>query len=388
MSIIRSHPWAALGLAMMLAVVLAGVAASVPVFRDFFGQVPTVVAPLAAWVAVFPNEAKKLGSEVAGRTLYWTRRGERLAVAAGLEADFAIASRGLNEEAPGAISRTGRVEWMRGSSSEPELVDGQVVVKLRDHRKRAANLVSFAIAQASMGALRQVRPHLDRDVGRAADFALARRLLNQIDEAAAHLLVADVCLPECRRSERLARLVDQTQVLDERGLFTRVAIREFVELGVRQGTGLPSAEAAAESVRFVEYLHRIAVKGPHEQLDGGLGFVGVYLKVGVVLVARPDVMAAHGDTAYTKRVGEYAKSGVPVVYLAARGTNVEFAKQVAIALHTHGNVTSLEEFEFETSHNGVSRPTYLARVTVNLWLSRRAKRRFTVLRSAPDRQIS
>ena len=103
-NVVRSHPWVALGLATTTAVVLAGLAASVPVFRDFFGQIPTVVAPLAAWVAIFPSEAKKLGSEVAGRTLYWTNRGERLAVAAGLEADFAIASRSLNEEAPGAIS--------------------------------------------------------------------------------------------------------------------------------------------------------------------------------------------------------------------------------------------------------------------------------------------
>jgi len=35
-----------------------------------------------------------------------------------------------------------------------------------------------------MGSLHQVRPHLDIDVSRAADFGLARRLLNQIDEAA------------------------------------------------------------------------------------------------------------------------------------------------------------------------------------------------------------
>lgn len=388
MTTVRAHPWIALGVAGTVAAVLGVLAASVPVFRDFFGQVPTFVAPLAAWVAVFPNEAKKVGSEVAGRTLYWTHKGERLAVAAGLEADFAIASKDLNDEAPGAISLPGKVQWRRGSANEPELIEGQVVVKLKDHRERSANLITFALAQAALGSLHRVRPHLDRDVSRAADFALARRLLNQIDESAALRLVTDVCLPECHKSVRLANLVDQTQILDERGLFTRVALREFVELGARQGTGLPSSEAAEESVRFVEYLHRIAIKGPHEQLDDALGFLGRYLKVGVVLVARPDVMAAHGDSAYTKRVGEYAKSGVPVVYLAARGTNVEFAKQVSTALHTHGNVTTLEEFEFETTHNGVSRPTYLARVTVNIWLSRRAERRFTVLRPNPKRQAS
>lgn len=388
MKAIRSHPWAALVVAAATAVLLAVLAANIPTFRDFFGQVPTFAAPLAAWVAVFPNEAKKIGSEVAGRTLYWTRRGERIAVAAGLEADFAIASRDLNEEAPGAVSVPARVEWRRGASGDPELVEGQVVVKLRDHRQRTGNLVSFALAQASLGSLHRARPHLDRDVIRAADFAVARHLLNRIDEAAAHRLVADVCLPECRESERLARLVDQTQLLDERGMFTRVAIREFVELGERQGTGLPSSEAAAESVRFVEYLHRIAAKGPHVQLDDALGFMGTYLKVGVVLVARPDVMAVHGDSAYTRRVGEYAKSGVPVVYLAARGSNIEFAKQVASALRIHGNVTSLEEFEFDTAYNGVVRPTYLGRVTVNLWLSRRAERRFEVLRSAPKSRAS
>jgi hypothetical protein len=388
MRTVRAHPWIALCVAVIAAAVLAFLAASLPMFRDFFGQVPTFVAPLAGWVALFPNEAKKLGSEVAGRTLYWTHKGERLAVAAGLEADFAIASKGLNDEAPGAISLPGKVQWRRGSATEPELIEGQVIVKLKDHRERTANLVSFALAQAVLGSLHHVRPHLDRDVSRAADFALARRMLNEIDEAAAHRLIADVCLPECHKSTRLAHLVDQTQLLDERGLFTRIAIREFVELGTRQGTGLPSSEAAEESVRFVEYLHRIAVKGPHEQLDDALGFVGRYMKVGVVLVARPDVMAAHGNAAYTKRVGEYAKSGVPVVYLAARGTNVEFARQVAAALHTHGNVTTLEEFDFETTHNGVSRPTYLARVTVNIWLSRRAERRFTVLRQDPKRVAS
>ena len=78
-----------------------------------------------------------------------------------------------------------------------------------------------------------------------------------------------------------------------------------------------------------------------------------------------------------------------MVYLAARGSNGEFAKEVAAALRTHGNATSLEEFDFETTgDSGVARPTYLARVTVNLWLSRRAERRFTVLRSDPNRQAS
>ena len=99
-----------------------------------------------------------------------------------------------------------------------------------------------------------------------------------------------------------------------------------------------------------------------------------------MLVAKPGVFAVHGESPYTRRVGDYAKSGMPVVYLAARGTNVLYAKEVAEALRDHGNVTSLEEFDYVAPHNGIERPTYLARLTVNLWLSRKAERRFVVLR--------
>lgn len=376
----RDHPWLALALAAVVAVLLSALALSDPAYRGLVGQIPSLVAPFAAWVGLFPTEAKKLFSEISARLLWWTSAGQRLAVGTGLEADFERAGRSLAEEAPGVVGRPLKVRWHRGRNTETELADGMVVVRLRDYRARSANLLSAALAQVALGALHRVRPHLDRDVSRAADFALARAMLNRIEPAAADTLVSDVCMPECRASSRLAQLVDKTRLLDERGLFTRIAVREFVELGERLGNQLPSSEAASESEAFVEYLHRIAAKSPYEQLDAGLGFAGKHLKVGIVLVAKPGVFAVHGESPYTRRVGDYAKSGMPVVYLAARGTNVLYAKEVAEALRDHGNVTSLEEFDYVAPHNGIERPTYLARLTVNLWLSRKAERRFVVLR--------
>lgn len=388
LTVTRSHPWASLAVAVAVAVALSAAALLWPAYQAVVGQIPSLVAPIGAWVALFPNEAKRLISEFSGRFFYWSSHGERLAVGAGLESDFALATRSISEQAPGSFKRSLRVVWHRGRASEPELDEGIVIVKLRDHRTRTANLVSTALAQVAFGAMHRARPHLDPDVSRAADFSLARALLNRIDEAAAYFLVTEVCLPECRQSPRLAKLVEQTRLLDERGLFTRVAVREFVELGERLGNQLPSAEAASESEAFVEYLHRIAVKSPYEDLDDALAFSGKHLRVGVVLVARPAVFAVKGETAYTGRVGEYAKNGFPVVYLAARGSNIEYAREVSAALRAHGNVTSLEEFEYTAPYRAAERPTYLARVTVNLWLSRRAERRFVVLRPDKRSQVS
>lgn len=385
---LRQRPFVCLGLAMLVAGMMTAIALVSSPIGAMVGILPSLVGPILAWAALFRDDAKKLVAELAGRLLWWTRQGERLAVAAGLEADIDRASRRLDDQAPGLVSRSLRVQWHRGESSDPFLEDGRVVVKLRDHRQRDRNLIAAVIAQVSAGTLHHAKPHLDVDVCTAADFAIARDMLKLIDPRLADRYVEEVCVPQCRRSAKLAELVEQTRVLDEQGVFTRVALREFIGLGERLGGDLPSATAARDSVQFVKYLYRIATKAPTEDLDDRLGFVGKHLRVGVVLVARPQVYALHGVTAYTLRAGEYIKLGATAVYLAARSSNVEYARTVAAALRKHGNVSLIEEFEFESTVNGINRPAYIARVTVNQWLSRRADRRFEFLRELGRTAVS
>lgn len=377
------HPYMALATAALISLALVAIAATTPVIRETFGWLPGAVVPLVGWITLYRDDAKRLAGDIAGRTLYWTKHGQRTAVGATLEADVDKAASTISAEAPGAISRKMRIEWHRGTPGSLTIAEGEVVVRLRDYRERRANLVTVALAQASKGTISPARPHLDEAVARATDFAVARTILRHIDGSAAQSLITEVCDPECRRSPKLARVVEQIQQLDHHGLFTRVVLREFAALGHRLVGQLPVATASAESLEFVTYLHRVATKNAFQDLSDDLAFRRTHFQVGMVLIARPAVYAVHGTSAYTRRVGLYGTEGVSTVYLAARGTNVDYAHKVTSELETHGNVSSIDAFEFDLELNGVTRRTYLARVVVNPWLSRRAERRFKALRAAP-----
>lgn len=382
MSRVRRHPWIVLGIVVVGAILAYFAVSSSQGLLEVVGRLPVSVALLLTWVAVFPNEAKKIASEAVGALFYWSRRGQRIAVGTGIEADVARATSRLEAEAPGLFTRALKIGWHRGKAGHVDLPEGKLIVKLRDHREQSANLTTAVVAHVRNSSLARARLHMDRDVNKAVEFSLVSLILEGLDRQAASSFRDEVCLPACEGSSRLATVCDWTRVLDSQGLFTRVAVTELNDLGSRLAGQLPSASAAEESYQFVSYLHRIATKAHGEHLSDELKFHRDHLSLGVVLVARPEIYAIHGDSAYTARVGQYAKEGVAAVYLVARGMNVEYAKSVATQLRGHGNVTSVDEFEFDIVLRGITRPAYVARVALDLRLSRRATRRFAVLREA------
>lgn len=379
---VRQHPWIVLGIALICAVLAYFAVSSSQFLLEAVGRLPVSVSFLLTWVAVFPNEAKKIVAEVVGVLFYWSRRGQRIAVGTGIEADVARATSRVDAEAPGLFTRAFKIQWHRGKAGHVDLPEGELIVKLRDHRQQGANLTTAIVAHVRNSSLARARLHLDRDVNKAVEFGLVSLMLEGLDQHAASAFRDEVCLPACEDSDRLATVCDWTRVLDSQGLFTRVAVTELTGLGSRLAGQLPSASAAEESYQFLSYLHRIATKAHGEDLSDELKFHRAHLSLGVVLVARPEIYAIHGDSAYTGRVGQYAKEGVAAVYLVGRGMNVEYSKSVSTQLRGHGNVTSVDEFEFDVVLRGITRPAYVARVALDLRLSRRAERRFAVLREA------
>lgn len=379
---LRNHPWIALALAGVVSLVALLVLWRMPGLATVIGGVPAFLAPYVSWVILFRDEARKLLAEAIGHAFYWSKRGQRVAIGTALEADLASASSVLRDESPGLFDHTPKVKWYRTAAAEPEIRDGEAILPLKDFRARKSNAIRVVTAYVRLSALQGIGQHLHQDVALATEYAIAEKLLRAIDRGAAEEYISSAVLPACRASASLAELVDQTRVLDQQGVFTRVALREFIELGRRLGGGLPSAGAARASHSFVCYLHKIATKMPTEDLGDDLGFRSDVLAIGLVLVARPQVFAAQGTAAYTRRVGLYGTSGTSIVYLAARNSNVEYAKEVARDLEGHGNVSSIEEHEFMVQRDTVVRPAYLARVELNPYLSRRAERRFKLLRPA------
>ncbi|GAH36627.1 unnamed protein product, partial [marine sediment metagenome] len=115
--------------------------------------------------------------------------------------------------------------------------------------------------------------------------------------------------------------------LDMCGLFTRTLLRELKELGYRRAGVTETGETVFETARFTKFLNEIAKKEAGE--DVPLTFLGEYIRIAIILVAKKETEALGGVGVFIRRIKERIKRSTNVIYIFARGTNIKFAKEVS-----------------------------------------------------------
>jgi hypothetical protein len=91
-------------------------------------------------------------------------------------------------------------------------------------------------------------------------------------------------------------------VIDEKGLFTRILLVELTDFAKRTMGMPPRPFMIGEIVDFIKFLHKIATKKRGEQVP--LDFVRAYIRVGIMLVAETYKILEKGIGPYLYRMGE------------------------------------------------------------------------------------
>lgn len=137
-------------------------------------------------------------------------------------------------------------------------------------------------------------------------------------------------------------MIDAT---DERGLFTRVLLRELLELGRKKACITETGDTVLEGNNFAKFLNEIAKKEKGE--DVPLTFTNCNIKVAIILVARAGVELPTIDP-FLNKIKEKIKQSISVIYIFARGQNINIAKQVSNGCEFLPELTKIHEEEFPT----------------------------------------
>jgi len=104
------------------------------------------------------------------------------------------------------------------------------------------------------------------------------------------------------------------EILDEKGLFTRLFLRELKQLSARHGlqlTNLP--EIRNDTRNFLNYADTIGRK--ERGVDVILDYEGTHIQTGIVMVAKPQLFKIAGVHPYVKRAIEKFDGGCEIVYI-------------------------------------------------------------------------
>lgn len=260
----------------------------------------------------------------------WAGAGiRRRSTRASVQGDINTFSRSIDAEVKGLMPYNMRLEFVK-EVDRAELLRGEpvVVVRMRDRKDDDRNLVHAMLAFCPIGVIPQARPHLGRCLSLAVDLTLTRKLLNSLQHYSGLQYLHGAVVPAMKADwADLDGFCSTFDYLDERGLFTRVVLREFRQFGASVETRYPQQEHANEARGFVEYVHTVASRAPGEDMVEP-GYRGQYIATAFVLIGIEDRIASEGATPYLRHLRFLRSRGFKRALLAARGRSIDMAERV------------------------------------------------------------
>lgn len=312
-----------------------------------------VTAGFFIWLIIYlfvlhQEKGEKLVGWLAELITWTGKKAEKTATAMKIQGKLDSFVVAINTEVEGLLPYGLKIKWISPELNRDSFIaNDKVVVMLDFHSNQDENLSKATVLYMNKAVIPEARPHIHTKLGKAIDLMMAKKALHSFVEARSSFghFINSVLRPEIEKDSDLKEFCQIIDATDERGLFTRVLLRELLELGRRKACITETGDTVFESNNFTKFLNEIAQKEKGQ--DVPLTFVGRDIKVAIILVARSGTEVLSADP-FVRRIKEKIKQSVNVIYIFARGPNIKLAQQVANDCHSLPELTKLHEEEFPT----------------------------------------
>jgi len=259
----------------------------------------------------------------------WRRR----AVKADIQSNVNSFSQSINKEVPNTMPYNMKLQFVSDIDRAELLREKNLVlVRIRDRRHDDRNFVRAMLTFCPVGVLPASRPYLNGLLSDAIDFTITRKFLNAVQyQGALNYLYKEVIEPEIVEKPELDKLCTILDRLDEQGLFTKVALRELRDFGVKIGSRYPTEAHKQEARQFVEYMNAVATRPPGEHMEE-VGCLGTHISMGFVFVGTSGTVIH-----YLRHLQRLKAMQVERAYIAARDDWIDTAERTSY-LAEKGNI--------------------------------------------------
>lgn len=309
------------------------------------------------WLAIYlfvlhQEKGEKVVEWLASLIARASKKAERTATASGIQSKVDSFITSINTEVEGLLPFGLKVKWIPPDLSKEAFIENdRVVVLLSYHQNKDENLARATMLYMNKAVVPEARPHIHEKLGQAIDLMMTKKALFSFVEARSSLghFVGTVLRPQTDRDAELKEMCGVIDTIDERGLFTRVLLKELMELGIRRAGITETGDTVFETGEFTKLLKRIADK--ERGVDVDPDFIRGNIKMAVVMVARPENIGL-GPDIYLRKIEELMRRSARTFYIFARGErNVQFAKEVVSACEAKfSELAKGHEEEFPTRH--------------------------------------
>ena len=261
---------------------------------------------------------------------FWSGR-EKQFIQKEIRSRINLASKKINKEAEGLITKGVDIVWVNQENIESFLRKGKVIVRMQHYENHDKNIVNAATHYVTKGVLHTAKIYLSDEMQKALNLALTKKILceEQDNGTSTDYFFANVLRPALNADAGLNKTYDVIEKMERKGLFTRILLREIRLMGKRLYPSAPTNREFQETKNFFNFLE------PFASLESGddirdWEFVRDDIKMGILFVAQKGKLEHEGYAPYIKRITGKINRGAQNIYLFGRKPeNVRAVKEIA-----------------------------------------------------------
>jgi hypothetical protein len=205
-----------------------------------------------------------------------------------------------------------------------DLQDKLIIFVKRENEPKVYVSVITQILNESF--LRDAKKHIDIDSFETIKYTMGKSLITKdIPVTRIEKITKDALRYYDRKMDKILtgnttlQLANEEELILSKRLFKTVLLQELYALGEKMLGTIPSEECKKESRQFIDFLYNIAGKDEYERKEGKeppLLFIKTYLKVGLVLVKKREILDLSNHLRAVKRD---INNGVISIYIMGWG---------------------------------------------------------------------
>jgi small subunit ribosomal protein S1 len=302
---------------------------------------------------LYPEKGDLVVSKINKIFAKFIQKAEKSAVAKEIQGKINGFIKKINHEVENLLPYELKIQWISEKIDKQSFIrNGKVVVMLRYHKNLDENLSRATLLYMKEAVIPEARPHISFKLSESIDLMMTKKALFSFAEARSsfNYFYREILLPKVNKDPEIKEFCSVIEKLEERGLFTRVLLRELKDLGYRRAGITETGDTVFETAQFTKFLNEIAQK--EQGKDVPLTFNGRFIKLAIILVARPETEML-GVTPFIKRIREKIEKRINVIYIFARGRYIALAKMVTKECKKMSELAQIhKEEEFPTWVDG------------------------------------
>ena len=315
---------------------------------------PSIMIGIAIYIfALNPEKGDRFISLLSKWFSKFSKKAEETTTALGIQGKINSFIKSINSEVENLLPYRLKVKWIYENINKQSFIkNGKVVVMLKYHQNQDENLSRATLLYMKEAVIPEARPHIHFKLSKSIDLMMTKKALYSFAEARSsfNYFLRKILRPETEKDLEIKEFCNVIDKLEERGLFTRVLLRELKELGYKRAGLTETGGTVFETGEFTKFLNEIAQK--EQDQDVPLTFSKTYIKVSIILVARHGTEVL-GPDRFIKQIQKKIKNRINIIYVFARGSNIKLAKEVCRLCKNMPELSQIhKEEEFPTWVNG------------------------------------